>query len=133
MDKKYKMVFSDTNLQESVAYILVSKFNIEPNILRAGVEDTGGVLILKMRGDEKNILDAVAYLREQGIAVDELGKHIDRDKNKCFNCGSCISICPTKSFTIDPKTYEVHLNVDTCVACGSCLTACPTHAVKLSV
>lgn len=133
MTKKYKMTFSESNLQESVAYILVSKFNIEPNIIRAGVEDTGGVLILSMKGTDQNISDAIAYLKEQNITVDELGKHISRDKNKCFSCGSCISICPTKSFTIDPETYEVHLNIETCVACGSCLTACPTHAVKLSV
>jgi NAD-dependent dihydropyrimidine dehydrogenase PreA subunit len=134
MEQKYKFKFSENNIQDSVAYTLVTKFNIEPNILRAEIEDGGGVLILKLKGEESSIKAAIKYLTESGgIEINELDKHISRDKQKCFSCGSCVSVCPTKSFTYDPVTYEVHLNIDTCIACGSCLTACPTKAVTLSL
>lgn len=133
MDKKYKLIFSDAEVQESIVYELVSKFNIEPSILRAEIQGSGGVLILRIRGQDSNVKDALAYLKEKDIEFEELGKHISRDKDKCFCCGSCVSVCPTKSFYYDKETFEVHLNTETCVACGSCITACSTKAVKLTL
>jgi NAD-dependent dihydropyrimidine dehydrogenase PreA subunit len=131
--KKYKFKFSENNILDSVAYLLVSKYNIEPSILRAEVEDDGGTLILELKGDSAKIESAVKYLGEEGIGVTLLADHIYRDKKKCYSCGECLSICPTKSFTVDPVTAEIHLNIDTCIACGSCLTACPTHAVTMNL
>lgn len=133
MDRKYRLRFNEGNVQESVAYILVSKFNIVPNILKAEVRDDGGVLMLVMSGEEKNLDAAVEHLKGLGISVKPLEKHIDRDPDKCIDCGACVSVCPTKSFKFDPETWEVKLNFETCIACGCCLTSCPTHAVDLRV
>ena len=134
MEQKYKFTFPERNIQDSVAYILVTKYNIEPSILRAEVDENGyGVLILRMKGEEGSISEAIKFLEGSGIIIDKLGKHITRDKNRCFSCGSCVSVCPTRSFSVDPVTYEIHLNIETCIACGACLSACPTHAVNLSI
>ena len=131
MQGKYKLIFSEHDAQESVTYVLVKKFQIEPNILKAEMDDTGGLMLLNMNGTEKNLKDAIDYLEEQNIKVIKLSKHITRDESKCFDCGSCVSVCLSRAFSIDPETWEVNLNYDKCVACGSCLTACPTHAVTL--
>ena len=133
IEKKYKMKFTDATLQDSVAYTMVSKFNIEPSILRAEVEGSGGILILKMKGEESDINTAIDFFAEEGIVTSELSDHISRDEKKCFSCGSCVSICPTRSFYYDPDTYEVNLKTQTCIACGSCITACPTKAIKLTL
>ena len=133
IDKKYKMKFADTAIQDSVAYTLVSKFNIEPSILRAEIEGSGGILILKMKGDESNVQKAIEFFEKDDISIQELGDHISRDESRCFSCGSCVSVCPTRSFYLDPETFEVKLKTDTCVACGACITACSTHAIKLSL
>ena len=134
MEKKYKIRFSDEDaLQESIVYKLVSEYGIEPVVLRAEIEGSGGILLIKMRGGESQINTAISNLGTANIYIEELGKHIDRDMEKCFNCGSCVSVCPTRSFTIDPETYEVHLDVDTCVACGACITSCSTKAVALKL
>lgn len=133
MEQKYKLTFTENNIQDSVAYVLVSKFNIEPSILKAEIEDDGGMLILKLKGDESRIKAGIKYLSDAGIGINVLDKHITRDPDKCIDCGSCVSICPTKSFTFDPKTWEVHLNYESCIACGSCLSSCPTHAVTLTL
>lgn len=133
MDKKYKLMFSDAEVQESIVYELVSKFNIEPSILRAEIQGSGGILILRIKGEDANVKKALAYLAEKDVEFEGLGKHITRDKDRCFNCGSCVSVCPTKSFYFDKKTYEVHLKTETCVACGSCITSCSTKAVKLTL
>lgn len=134
MEQKYKFTFPERNIQDSVAYMLVTKYNLEPSILRAEVEENGyGVLILKLKGEDASVESALKYLDEQGIIIEKLGKHISRDKNKCFSCGACVSVCPTRSFSVDPVTYEVHLNIDTCIACGACISACSTKSVTLSI
>lgn len=131
MQGKYKLIFSEHDAQESITYVLVKKFQIEPNILRAEMDDTGGLMVLNMKGSEEDLRNAVAYLEEQNVKVVHLSKHIQRDEAKCFDCGSCVSVCLSRAFSIDPETWEVHLNYEKCVACGSCVTACPTHAVTL--
>ena len=118
-------------MQESITYSLVTKFNIVPNIMRAEMDESGGKMMMKIIGEEKNIKAALEYLDSLNISVKELGKHISRAQDLCIDCGSCVSICPSRAFSIDPETWEVLLNSDKCVACGSCLTACPTHAVNL--
>lgn len=133
IDRKYKMMFADTAIQDSVAYTLVSRFNIEPSILRAEIEGSGGILILRMKGEEENVQKAIDFFRSEDIGIEELGNHISRDDDRCYHCGSCVSVCPTKSFYIDPDTFEVKLKTDTCVACGACITACTTNAIRLSL
>lgn len=134
MDKKLKFSFPENTAQESIVFSMVTEYKIEPSILRAEINENGcGVLILRIRGEEENIEAALEAVKEEGVIIEELGKHITRDKQKCFSCGACVSVCPTKAFTYDPETYEVHLNIEICVACGSCLTACSTHAVTLTL
>ncbi|MBO6083701.1 MAG: 4Fe-4S binding protein [Candidatus Methanomethylophilaceae archaeon] len=131
MQGKFKLIYSEHDAQESIIALLVKKFQIEPNILRAEMDDTGGVMVLNMSGSEEDLRNAIKYLEDQNIVVVTLSKHIQRDEDKCFDCGSCVSVCLSRAFTIDPATWEVNLNYEKCVACGSCLTACPTHAVRL--
>lgn len=131
MKGKFKLLFSEHDAQESVTYTLVRKFQIEPNILKAEMDDTGGMMMLNMTGSEEDLKNAIAYLEEQNIKVIHLSKHIQRDESKCFDCGACVSVCLSRAFSIDPETWDVNLNNEKCVACGSCLTACPTHAVTL--
>ena len=133
MERKYKFQFSELEMQSSVTYTLVSRFDIEPNILKAEMDDSGGVLILKLKGDEDDLNKAVEYVQSLGISVMELSKHITRDHDKCIDCGSCVAVCPSRAFTIDRDNWEVHLDFQKCVACGSCLTSCPTHAISLTI
>ena len=134
MDKKYKFSFPEGNVQDSIVFSMVTEFKVEPSILRAAIDDDGcGVLILRLKGDEELVEKALKYAEESGVDIDELGDHIIRDEARCFSCGACVSVCPTKSFTVDPETFEVKLNIDKCVACGSCLSACSAHAVTLTL
>ena len=51
MEKKYKIRFSDEDaLQESIVYKLVSEYGIEPVVLRAEIEGSGGILLIKKIG-----------------------------------------------------------------------------------
>ena len=133
MNQKYMLKFEGNGITESVSYILVSQFNVAPSILQAKLNDNGGVMILSLNGKESDIKAALVKLKEMGIKVRKLAKHITRDQDKCIDCGSCISVCPSEALYIDKETWKVELAADKCVACASCLTACPTHAVKLTL
>ena len=133
IEQKYRLRFSGSNLHESVSYTLVSKFNIVPNVLQAKIDGSGGRMILSMRGDENDIANAVVHLRSTGIEIEPMDNYVKRDDNRCIDCGSCVSICPTFAFELDKETWDVTLDTAKCVACGFCISACPTHAISLKM
>ena len=63
VDRKYKFIFNDHDMQESITYALVTKFDLEPNILRAEIDDNGGMMIVRLRGSEENIDNGIDYLK----------------------------------------------------------------------
>jgi ferredoxin len=134
MDRKYKIIFDDTNVQESVAYILVSEFDLKPNVLKAVIDGDGsGVMILSLVGDEEKLDRAAERLREAGFIVTELEKRITRDEKLCWNCGACVSICPVYCFSHDKDTWEVQVDNSKCISCGACINSCSAHALSLHI
>jgi len=132
MDRKFKIEFTESNVQDSVAYILVTEFDLKPNILKAEIDGDGsGVMVLALAGDDSKLNAATKRLEECGFAVKELVKRIDRDEDLCFHCGACVSICPTGVFSHDPETWEVKLDINKCIACRSCVNACARHALSV--
>ena len=134
MHRKIKIEFDEMNVQESVTYILATEFGLKPNVLKAEINgDSSGIMILILEGEKSAIETAISRLKNTGYEVSDLEKHITRNKDRCFSCGACMSLCPTKSFTFDPVTWEVHLDIDTCIACGSCINSCPVKALRLNI
>jgi len=132
MDRKFKIDFTEANVQDSVAYILVREFDLKPNILKAEIDGDGtGVMVLGLAGDDEKLEKATKRLEEEGFRVKELLKRIDRDEDLCFDCGACVSICPTGVFSHDPVTWKVVLDTNKCIACRSCVNACARHALSV--
>lgn len=134
MEKKFKIDFDESNVLESVTYLLVSEFNLKPNVLRADIEGDGsGVMLLSIIGEKEDIIRGMNHIRDLGFGVSELSGHIFHDYIRCWNCGACVSLCPTKSIYYDKETMEVKLNTGTCIACGSCINACAVKAIQLEL
>ncbi len=57
-------------------------------------------------------------------------RKIELIEENCIQCGHCIPICPTQTFSLPPQQT---LQVDTpvCYGCGRCLPICPTEALAL--
>lgn len=49
-------------------------------------------------------------------------------KEKCINCGECVSVCPNKAHTIK-KGIHIY-NRDLCKGCGKCADVCLSSALK---
>ncbi len=134
MRRKLRIDFDELNVQESVTYVLATEFGLKPNIVKAQIqEDSSGLMYLFVDGEKEVVDKAIERLRNMGFGVTDMEKHITRDKSKCYSCGACMSMCPTRSFTFDPVTWDVHLDIDTCIACGSCINSCPVKALKLNI
>jgi len=131
--KKYRLRFSNNNMHDSLSYVLVSKFNLKPNVHQAKIDGSGGRMILSLEGKEKDIESAISYLLSNGISVLPMDDYVKRDEKKCTDCGSCVSVCPTFAFELDRNTWDVILDTGKCIACGFCITACPTHAISLKM
>ena len=134
MEKKFKIDFNEGNVQGSVAFILVSEFNLVPSILKAEIEGDGsGIMIVSVSGEREKIDACVEKLRSLGYIVSVLDSHITHDSERCFSCGACTSQCPTRAIYLDKDTYEFRLNTDACIACGCCVDSCSVKALSLII
>lgn len=70
---RVKLFFPEALIREPIVARLVRTFDITPNIRRASIEDDIGWMVLDLDGDHESISGAVAWLREIGVEVDQLG------------------------------------------------------------
>ena len=72
----------------------------------------------------------VNAFRKKGATV-TLPKLIEIDKEKCFDCGACVSLCPVEAITV-AEDCSVNFDKEKCVGstCSACVEACPAGAIK---
>jgi ABC-type methionine transport system ATPase subunit len=70
---RVKLTFPESEVRRPVLATLVRQFDVDANIRRADVEDHRGWIICELDGDAPQVESAVAWLRQEGIAVDLLG------------------------------------------------------------
>jgi ABC-type methionine transport system ATPase subunit len=70
---RVKLTFPESEVRRPVLATLVRRFDVEPNIRRADVEDHRGWIVCELEGDAVAVESAVEWLRQEGIAVDLLG------------------------------------------------------------
>lgn len=124
MTKKYLVKFGESELGEPVLADCILETMSRINILRADAD--GNVLIRFPKGDEKKVLE---FLRRNGLKTSEQKNVVEYDRNRCIDCGECISLCPTRAFSFDKDAKFVY-DEDKCVLCGICVDACPRRALK---
>lgn len=74
MDKqRMKFTFPSKLITDPVIYELAKKFNVVTNIRRADVGESHGWVVLEMSGDEKEIEDALQWVKSVGVRVDPVG------------------------------------------------------------
>ncbi len=133
MDTKLKIDFNEGNVQGSVARILVSEFDLVPNILKAQIEGDGsGIMIVSITAPKETVDACIERLNSLGFIASVMDFHIIHDDNRCWSCGACTSVCPTKTIYLDKDTFEFRAHPDTCIACRSCIDACPVKALSLN-
>jgi ABC-type methionine transport system ATPase subunit len=70
---KVKLTFPESAVRRPMLATLVRRFDVEPDIRRADVEEHRGWIVCELEGQAANVEAALDWLRSEGITVDLLG------------------------------------------------------------
>jgi len=117
---------------QAVVWNLVKDYDLHFNIIKASISPgEEGLLVIELSGSKRNYDRGIQYLTDTGVNIQSLSQDVVRDESRCTDCGACVTICPTKSFSVEPKTKKILFDHNKCVVCGLCIKACPPRAMKL--
>jgi ABC-type methionine transport system ATPase subunit len=70
---RVKLTFPEPLVRVPVLARMVRRFDVEPNIRRANVEDRQGWIVCEVDGAPGAVEAALDWLRDEGVQVDLLG------------------------------------------------------------
>ncbi|WP_459201209.1 4Fe-4S binding protein [Methanococcus sp. CF] len=129
MKKRVFYWISGSNVREPVVSNVVLGTGVMVNILKAKMEPREGFLILELTGEEGQIEKALEILRKFGEAED-IPKIIQKDDEKCIDCGACVVHCPVGALSVDAE-FKILLDEEECIGCKNCAKVCPVNAIKI--
>lgn len=130
--RKLVLSFPEKTVTKPIIYKLVKEFDLEFNILRAEITpDMEGKMLIELKGEKQQIGNAVEYLSDTGVTVQEAARDIIVDCDLCIDCGACTSICITRALTLDKKSHKLDFDKNKCILCELCLDSCPVNAIKV--
>ena len=99
------------------------------NILSAHMNQQGGQVLVAIELAHAD--KVIKAFREKGVTVD-VRKLIEKDDEKCMDCGACVSLCPMDAISFG-EDYSVIFDEERCngITCSLCVDACTTRAIKL--
>ncbi len=65
------------------------------------------------------ILDTASWRTERPVI----------NKDKCIECGLCLTYCPVNAVIFDENKYKITYNY--CKGCGICAVECPKKAIDM--
>jgi NAD-dependent dihydropyrimidine dehydrogenase PreA subunit len=104
----------------------ILKYNITFNILKFSMGTNGVNLLLDI--PDRMVTMITQALREKDVIVNKKGRVIVDDE-KCIECGTCISICPTDALHYDIND-QLKFSYDKCIGCLLCIDSCPRRAIE---
>lgn len=129
----YILRFPKETSSEPMIYQLVKQYDIEFNILKADIlPQREGVMILELKGVKDKVKKALDYLKSFGVQAERLAAAINRDDEKCFQCGACTGVCPVGALAIKRPEMEVIFDPEKCTGCSLCVPICPVRAMEVS-
>lgn len=131
MTKKVLLKYSAEKAGEPILASIIKETGTLLNILHAEFSAEGGEILLAIDAPEAEVKRIIELFEQKGIETKELKRAIQLDEEKCFDCGACISLCPTGALRLTDD-YSIELDEDKCIYCEICVPSCPVRALKVS-
>lgn len=121
--------FSEKVVEQPITAQVILEHGVPISIVAAHVDSQGGEILAEV--PPTHVDKVVDAFRKKGVAV-SVPKLIEVDREKCFDCGACFSLCPVTAIAFREE-YSVVFDEKTCVGspCGLCVDACPARAIRL--
>jgi len=121
--------FSEKVVEQPITAQVILEQGIPFNIISAHIESQGGEILAEI--PSTHFEKVVNAFRQKGVTV-SIPELIEVDKEKCFDCGACVSLCPVNTMAF-AEDFSVIFNKEKCIGrtCGACVDACPAKAIKL--
>ena len=124
--------FPKTEGHKPIVCYLAKDYDLTFNILNATITSRKeGVMVLELSGTRKNFKEGVAYLKRQGVQVQDAAHEVKRNRQECTHCGACTAVCPTGALAIQRPEMTVHFEESKCSVCELCVPVCPTRAMDV--
>ncbi|MDR1415442.1 MAG: 4Fe-4S binding protein [Odoribacteraceae bacterium] len=132
MIKKLVLSFPVDATDRPLIYDLIRVHDVSINILKAEIQPgKTGSLLAEFEADERGIDEAIAYLNDNGVTVSPVSSKVSYDRERCINCGSCVSACFSRALSIGAPEWILRFDPERCIACKLCLKACPLRLFKI--
>lgn len=132
ISRRVVLHFPSELIDQPIISNTVKRYNLEFNILKASIAPPeGGLLVVELQGGKKDVGEALAYLKDLNIRIENLSRDITRRDDACVHCGVCVAICPSEALVSNTAKGEVDFLPEKCVACELCVKACPYAAMEV--
>lgn len=129
---KVTMYFPANKVTAPITYHLIRDYNLMLNILNADVSlNRTGTLVVDISGEEKDIEQGLAFVKEQGADYRIFSKSIIWQEENCIHCGACTAVCPSGALTMDKDDWSLTFDRDKCLICELCVKACPIKVMSV--
>ena len=132
--KKIVLHFPQQTIDKPIVSALIRDFALDFNILKASISPgEEGLMILELAGEQEDYDRGIKYLQEAGLEIQSLSQDVLRNEERCTHCGACITMCPTRAFSLEKGTRKVNFDNSRCIVCELCVRACPPRAMELKL
>jgi ferredoxin len=132
--KKIVLHFPQQSIDKPIVSALIRDFALDFNILKASISPgEEGLMILELTGQQEDYDRGIKYLQEAGLDIQSLSQDVLRNEERCTHCGACITMCPTRAFSLEAGTRKVDFDNTRCIVCELCVRACPPRAMELKL
>jgi ferredoxin len=132
ISRRIVLHFPSELIDQPILSNAVRRYNLDFNILKASIAPPeGGLLVVELLGAQKDVQEALGYLKGLKIEIQNLSRDITMKAELCVHCGVCVAICPSEALVLNHADWHVEFIADKCVACELCVKACPFAAMEV--
>lgn len=123
------VAFSEKLVEKPITAQVILEQEIPLSIVAAHIDSQGGKILADV--PSAYVEKVAKAFREKGVTV-TLPKLVEVDREKCFDCGACLSLCPVNAISFN-QDFSVAFEQEKCIGspCRTCIDACPARAIKL--